>query len=50
MVKKNFWETMKSGFKEKARKSRKDFGKHTKIGKGSIDSAMAEKLKAKGKI
>ena len=50
MPKKNVWDKMKSGFKQKARGARKDFSQHMKIGKGSIDSRMGGKLKGNGKI
>ena len=47
MAKKNVWDKMKSGFKKKAGKSRKDFAKHTRVGKGSIDSKMGHQIKVK---
>lgn len=51
MPKKNIWDSMKSGFKKKARSSRKDFAKMTKgKGKGSIDSMMGGQLKAGKKV
>ena len=51
MPKKNVWESMKAGFKKKAKSSRKDFAKMTKgHGKGSIDSMMGGRVKGRGKI
>lgn len=50
MVKKNFWADMKSGFKKKSKAARKDFGKHTRGSKGSIDTQMGGKLSKGAKI
>ena len=50
MGKSDTWAQMKAGFSKKARAARKDLAKHTKRGKGSIDSQMGGKLKGKGKI
>ena len=47
MVKKNFWEKQKSSFGQRARRARKDFAKHTRVGKGSIDSKMGSQIRVK---
>ena len=50
MAEKDTWAKMKAGFSKKAKAARKDLAKHTKKGKGSIDSQMASKIKGQGKI
>ena len=50
MAEKDTWAKMKAGFSKKAKKARKDLSKHTKKGKGSIDSKMGSILKGNGKI
>jgi len=50
MAKSDTWAKMKAGFSKKAKAARKDLAKHTRKGKGSIDSQMSGKLKTHGKI
>ena len=50
MAEKDTWAQMKAGFSKKAKAARSDLAKHTRIGKGSIDSQMGGKLKGNKKI